>query len=76
MQDVGVVVLPDVQAYTAATVTSGSVIDLPPGSQVRMLERRGAWVYVEVPTDSEKLRGWVEVPALAPLWPWEPALLP
>jgi hypothetical protein len=76
VRDVAVVVLPDVSAFTAATVTSGSVIDLPPGTQVRMLERRGAWVYVEIPNAQEPLRGWVEVPALAPLWPWEVELLP
>ena len=76
VRDMHIVVLPDVQAFTAATVTSGSVIDLPPGSQVRLLERRGAWVYVEIPNDPENLRGWVEVPSLAPLWPWDPELLP
>lgn len=76
VQDINVVVLPEVQAYTAATVTAGSVIDLPPGSQVRLLERRGAWAYVEIPNEPEHLRGWVEVPAMAPLWPWDPVLLP
>jgi hypothetical protein len=76
VKDIGVIVLPEVQAFTAATVTSGSVIELPPGSQVRILEKRGAWVYVEIPNRPENLRGWVEVPAIAPLWPWDSQLLP
>lgn len=71
-----VVTLPEVRAYTAPTVTAGTVIDLPPGSQVRVLETRGAWLYVEIPERPESLRGWVEAAATAPLWPWEEALLP
>lgn len=63
-------------AYSAATQTSGSVIDLPPGSQVRLLEKRGAWSYVEVPSGTEPVRGWVETAAYTPLWPWSPALVP
>ncbi|MBE2283682.1 MAG: BatD family protein [Prosthecobacter sp.] len=65
-----------VSAFTAATLTSGSVIDLPPGSQVRLLEKRGAWSYVEVPSGSEPVRGWVETATFTPLWPWDQALLP
>jgi hypothetical protein len=65
-----------VNAFTAATLTSGSVIDLPPGSQVRLLEKRGSWSYVEVPSGSEPVRGWVETATFTPLWPWDAALLP
>lgn len=76
VKDVSVVTQPDARAYTAATVTAGSVIDLPPGSQVRILEERGAWLYVEIPSNPENLRGWVERPILTPLWAWELALVP
>jgi hypothetical protein len=56
-------------AYTAATATTGSpVLDLPPGSLVRSVEERGAWVYAELPGD---LRGWIRKEQLTPLWPWE-----
>jgi len=74
--DVAVVTAPDIRAYTAATSTAGTVIDLPPGSQVRILEKRGAWIYAEVPSRPENLRGWVENRALTPLWPWAPTLIP
>ncbi len=77
MKDVVVVTSREVRAYTAATVTSGSVIDgIPPGSQVRLLEKRGAWSYVEIPTSGEHVRGWVESATYTPLWPWEMALVP
>lgn len=64
------------KAYTAATTTSGSVIDLPPGSQVRLLQKRGAWNYVEIPSAPDNLRGWVETQTMSALWPWSAALVP
>ena len=76
VKDVMVVTAREVSAYTAATVTSGSVVDLPPGSQVRLLEKRGAWTYVEIPSSGEPVRGWVESATYQPLWPWDAALLP
>lgn len=76
VKDIVVVTVRDVKAYTAATVVSGSVIDIPPGSQVRLLEKRGAWSYVEIPSNGDMLRGWVETPVYTPLWPWDARLLP
>ncbi|MEZ5387397.1 MAG: BatD family protein [Prosthecobacter sp.] len=76
VKDVMIVTAKDVSAFTAATITSGSVIDLPPGSQVRLLEKRGAWSYVEIPGGGDLLRGWIETPVYTPLWPWKPELLP
>lgn len=76
VKDVMVVTAREVSAYTSATVTSGSVIALPPGSQVRLLEKRGAWSYVEVPSGDEHVRGWVESATYTPLWPWDMGLLP
>jgi hypothetical protein len=76
VKDISLVNQPDVSAYTAATVTSGSVISLPPGSQVRVLEKRGSWVFVEIPNVPENLRGWVESGALTPLWIWDAKLVP
>jgi tetratricopeptide (TPR) repeat protein len=76
VKDVMVVTAKEVSAYTAATLTSGSVIDLPPGSQVRLLEKRGAWSYVEIPSTDEPVRGWVESAVYTPLWPWDTALVP
>ncbi|MFM7603926.1 MAG: BatD family protein [Prosthecobacter sp.] len=77
VRDVMVVTQPEVGLYAAATVTSASNLDLPVGSQVRLLEKRGAWSYVEVPVASdEPTRGWVESSVIQPLWPWDEALLP
>lgn len=73
---ISIVTQPDVNSYTAATVTSGSVIPLPPGSQVRTLEKRGSWFYVEIPSTPENLRGWVEAGAITPLWIWDTNLVP
>ncbi|MFO1485064.1 MAG: hypothetical protein U1F71_17020 [Verrucomicrobiaceae bacterium] len=76
VKDVMVITVPQVSAYTAATVTSGSVVDLPPGSQVRLLEKRGAWSYVEIPSGTDHVRGWIESATCTPLWPWDMALVP
>jgi hypothetical protein len=75
VKDIVVITSKEVSAYTAATLTSGSVIDIPPGSQVRLLEKRGAWSYVEVPSADDAVRGWVESPVHTPLWPWDSSLL-
>lgn len=76
VKDISVVTQPDVSSYTSATVTSGTVIALPPGSQVRTLEKRGPWLYVEIPSSPENLRGWVEAGAVTPLWTWDASLVP
>lgn len=76
VKDVMVVTAREVSAYTSATITSGNVIALPPGSQLRLLEKRGAWSYVEVPSGDEHVRGWVESAMYTPLWPWDMQLLP
>jgi len=76
VKDVMVVTAREVNVYTSATVTSGNVVALPPGSQVRLLEKRGAWSYVEVPSGDEHVRGWVESATYTPLWPWDMQLLP
>ena len=76
VKDVMVVTARDVNAYTAATITSGNVIAIPPGSQVRLLEKRGAWSYVEIPSGDEHVRGWVESATYTPLWPWDMLLVP
>ncbi|MCB1227003.1 MAG: hypothetical protein KDK99_14395, partial [Verrucomicrobiales bacterium] len=66
----------DVAAHTSATLVSSSVIDLPPGSQVRLIEKRGDWSYCEIPYQRENLRGWIETAVLTPLWPYDARWLP
>ncbi|TDU67272.1 oxygen tolerance protein BatD [Prosthecobacter fusiformis] len=76
VRDISIVTMPEARAYTGATVTSGTVMDLPAGSQVRILEKRGAWNYVEIPNRPENLRGWVEGAAITPLWIWDEKMVP
>lgn len=77
VRDVSVVTAKETNLYAAATVTSAANLELPPGSQVRVLEKRGAWSYIEVPTSEEEpTRGWVEASVMQPLWPWDEKLLP
>lgn len=78
VKNIFIVTSPSSKAYTAASTTSGTVIDLPPGSQIRLLEKRGAWSYVEIPNPSDNLRGWMEQDALTALWPvgWPVSVIP
>ena len=69
VRDLAIVTASKASAYTAASTTSGSVIQLPPGSEVHKLEDRGAWCYVEIPTEGEHRRGWVQNEVLSPFWP-------
>ncbi len=75
VRDLAIVTASKATAYTAASTTSGTVIDLPPGSEVRKLEDRGTWSYVEIPTKNDDPtkeqhhRGWVQNEALSPFWP-------
>jgi hypothetical protein len=78
VKDVYVVTQEGAKAFTAASTTSGTVIDLPPGSHLRLQERRGSWSYVEIPSLPNNLRGWVESDGLTSLWPdsWSMNLVP
>jgi hypothetical protein len=61
----------ELKAYTAPARAAGTVIDLPPGSQISRVSRRGDWDYVDVPGE---LRGWVPSDAVTTLWPYDSAL--
>jgi tetratricopeptide (TPR) repeat protein len=58
----------ETDAFTSPTPDAKKVIDLPPGSEVRLLQRSDKWSYVEIPGD---LRGWVRSDTIAPVWPIE-----
>jgi len=45
-----------VQARLATADTANSVLALPPGSEIKILSRRGDWIYAALPNN---LRGWV-----------------
>ena len=77
-----VVLARGVAAYAApAEKNSTMIISLPAGSSVLPLETRGNWRYCEFPvgkgtnTEAGTLRGWVRESWIAPLWPWDPALV-
>jgi tetratricopeptide (TPR) repeat protein len=46
----------EVQARLATADTANSVLALPPGSEVKILNTRGDWVYAALPNS---LRGWI-----------------
>lgn len=54
------------KALTAPAPEAKAVIDLPPGSEVRILRESGSWRYAEIPGD---LRGWIPSTALESVWP-------
>jgi tetratricopeptide (TPR) repeat protein len=46
----------EVQARVATADSANSVLALPPGSELRILSRRGDWIYAALPNN---LRGWL-----------------
>ncbi|MEP7071907.1 MAG: hypothetical protein ABI839_05935 [Verrucomicrobiota bacterium] len=52
-----VILAKDVEARVATTDTARSLLALPPGSEIRILQQRGDWCYAELP-DSQ--RGWID----------------
>lgn len=64
----GVVVDLDVVAVNGAFPGAKPVIELPPGSEVRIVETRGDWRFVYIPGE---IAGWVERQTVEPLWPYE-----
>ena len=70
-QEISIVV--DEEGVSAVNVPAGTadtVIAINAGSQVRRLETRGEWTYVELPGDTAT-RGWVRTATLEPLWPFQ-----
>jgi hypothetical protein len=51
-----IVVGQEVQARLATAENSQSVLALPPGSEIKILNLRGDWIYASLPND---LRGWI-----------------
>ena len=46
----------EVQARVATADSANSVLALPPGSEIRVLSKRGDWIYAGLPNN---LRGWI-----------------
>jgi tetratricopeptide (TPR) repeat protein len=54
----------NVQARLATADNTGTVLVLPPGSEIKMLSTRGNWIYAALPND---LRGWVPAASAEPV---------
>ncbi len=61
-----VVTAMNVSARVNAVPDAAEVIALPPGSVVRILERRGPWRFVAIPGN---LRGWLHTDHARAVWP-------
>lgn len=66
LQNFATIVGEKVSAVTSPTPDAESVIDLPPGSEVRILQVAGQWIYAAIPGD---LRGWIRRDDLEQVWP-------
>jgi tetratricopeptide (TPR) repeat protein len=63
-QPMAIVIAPDVQARLATADNASSVLQLPPGSEIRVLSQRGDWVYALLPNN---LRGWIPTNRIEPV---------
>ena len=55
-RDLAIVTAKGIEARLATADSSGTVLALPPGSEVKILSTRGDWVYAKLPND---LLGWI-----------------
>jgi len=59
-RDVAIITRKNIQARLATAESAGTVLVLPPGSEIKILSTRGDWLYADLPND---LQGWI--PALS-----------
>jgi len=55
-RDLAIVTSPNIQARVATAESTGAVLALPPGSEIKILSSRGNWDYAALPND---LQGWI-----------------
>lgn len=55
-RDLAIVTGKNIQARLATAESAGTVLLLPPGSEIKILSTRGSWTYAALPND---LRGWI-----------------
>jgi hypothetical protein len=51
-----IVIGKDIEARLATADSAGSVLALPPGTEIKVLSERGDWIYAALPSDQ---RGWI-----------------
>ncbi len=54
--DLAIITVSKIQARLATAENAGTVLVLPPGSEIKILSTRGQWSYAALPND---LRGWI-----------------
>ncbi|MCB1088792.1 MAG: tetratricopeptide repeat protein [Verrucomicrobiae bacterium] len=62
--DLAIVTANDASAVASPVPDAEKVVDLPPGSELKIIQRAGPWTYVGIPQD---IRGWVRTEAIAPV---------
>lgn len=64
-------------ARSAPAEAAGTVIALPPGSELFPIRKEGLWTYCDIPGGDKDapLRGWVRNVTTEPLWPWNASLV-
>ena len=55
-RDLAIVTRKNIQARLATAESAGTVLVLPPGSEIKILSTRGDWLYADLPND---LQGWI-----------------
>ena len=55
-RDLAIITSKNVQARLATAESAGTVLVLPPGSEIKILSTRGDWLYAGLPND---LQGWI-----------------
>jgi tetratricopeptide (TPR) repeat protein len=55
-RDLAIITSKNVQARLATAESAGTVLILPPGSEIKILSTRGDWLYTDLPND---LQGWI-----------------
>jgi tetratricopeptide (TPR) repeat protein len=55
-RDLAIVTAKNIQARLATAETAGTVLQLPSGSEIKILSTRGDWSYASLPNE---LRGWI-----------------
>jgi hypothetical protein len=53
-----------VEARVATADNANSVLALPPGSEIKILSKRGDWIYAALPNN---LRGWISAKSAEPI---------
>lgn len=55
-RDVAIITGKNVQARLATAESAGTILVLPPGSEIKILSTRGDWLYADLPNE---LQGWI-----------------